>query len=338
MATTHQIYVMKSKPGIRMTIERVPLNKLKLDPNNVRFRHLNRKLKEDEIEDLIWNENETRYLYNAILDSGGLSEKPFVSLKNVVKEGNRRIVCLRNIVRNIKEGHLKDINLARFETVECEMPIDDIAPLEMDLLVARFHITGKKEWGALNQAGHIYDLYHNRGLSYDEIRGLLQIPRNRIVVNQEAYRLTVEYMEAYPDDAEIKRFTYFSEIYKKLDTREWLEDDEKNSAKFFKWIHDKKFDDGGSGDVRKLGPILKNKEAMQELASKGGTFSSARSMVTKKDITADNKTFKTIKRAIAAIENMPRNEFKSLARNSLKQNLLIELQNKIKNVFKELEA
>ncbi|KKN59204.1 hypothetical protein LCGC14_0544310 [marine sediment metagenome] len=276
---THCIFVKKDKNGIRMTIEKIPLHKLKLDPNNVRFRHIKEKLHDDEMEDLVWSENDTKKLYQSILASGGLSEKPFVSLKNVVYEGNRRVVCLRKIIKNIKEGELKDVNSSRFNTVECEMPIDDIAPLEIDILKARWHVSGKKEWSALNRAGHVYDLYHNRGLSYEEIQAYVQMNKNQVFVHHRAYQLTVEYMEAYPDDADIKRFSYFAEVYCHRTVKNWIEEDERNKELFFEWIHDKKFDDLGSSDTRNFRFILPNKLAMKEFTSKTGTYTSAMKIV-----------------------------------------------------------
>ena len=336
MATTHRIFIKKDKNGIRMTIERIPLHKLKLDPDNVRFRNIKGKLHDDEIEDLIWNENDTKKLYQSILASGGLSEKPFVSLKNVVYEGNRRIVCLRKIVKNIKEGILKDTDRSRYDAVECEMPIDDIAPLELDILKARWHVSGKKEWDALNQAGHVYDLYHNRGLSYEEIQAFVQMSKNQVYISHKAYQLTVEYMEAYPDDADIKRFNYFSEAYTHKSIRDWIEEDERNKELLFEWIHDKKFDDSGSSDIRNFRFVLPNKLAMKEFTSKTGAYTSAMKIALKDDVSLGSKTFRIIKHATKTIENMPRGEFKSIPKDTTKKNILFELYNKLEKMFKEL--
>ena len=337
MATTHKIFVKKDKNGIRMTIEKIPLDKLKLDPLNVRFRHIKKKLSEDEIEDLIWNENDTKQLYQSILASGGLSEKPFVDLKNIVKEGNRRVVCLRKIVKNIKEGQLKDINLSRFNIVECEMPIDDIAPLEIDLLLARWHVSGKKEWDTLNQAGHVYDLYHNRGLSHEEIGSHLEMTKHQVIKRQQAYQLAVEYLEKYPDDIDLRRFDYFTRAVKPSDLQKWLDEDERNKDILFEWIHDKKFDVDGSHDIQKLSLIMNNKIALKDFASKTGTISTAMDIISKNDITLTNYTFKTIKRAIHAIENMPRSEFKGLPTNAPKKNMLFDLHDRLEKIFKELK-
>jgi hypothetical protein len=78
----------------------VPLDKIKLDPKNVRFRHLFQELSDEEMEKTIWGEQFTRNWYTEIKYAQGLSEKPALqSLADhyVVREGNARIVCLRKL-------------------------------------------------------------------------------------------------------------------------------------------------------------------------------------------------------------------------------------------------
>ena len=43
--------------------EEVSIDKLRLDPENVRFRHLNRVMTEKEIEEYIWNEPDSKILF-----------------------------------------------------------------------------------------------------------------------------------------------------------------------------------------------------------------------------------------------------------------------------------
>ena len=93
---------------IKVEIREVPIDDLKLDPNNVRFKHIDRLLTDAKIEEIIWEEQDTRDLMKSIRVSGGLMERPVVSSDYVVKEGNRRVVCLRRLKNLAHEGKVPE--------------------------------------------------------------------------------------------------------------------------------------------------------------------------------------------------------------------------------------
>src|SRR5437016_3397866 len=112
--------VTKRQGGVWETkTEFIDLDELKLDPRNVRFRHVNGLLSDKEIEKEIWEEHEARDLQKQIIASGGLTNQPIVNSDRVVKEGNRRIVCCRKICELIKAGKLEDFPKDAFEQIEC---------------------------------------------------------------------------------------------------------------------------------------------------------------------------------------------------------------------------
>src|SRR6266704_6664785 len=84
----------------------VPIRRLRLSPNNPRVRRKSPSSDENEIEEWLWREEGTRNLYNEIRYSGGLSEKPIIDSNLLVIEGNRRIVCLRRLDDQVKNGEL----------------------------------------------------------------------------------------------------------------------------------------------------------------------------------------------------------------------------------------
>ena len=56
----------------------IPLSFLKLDPNNARFKHVDKILTDKEIEEKISEEPDSKSLLREIKFSRGLSEQPFV--------------------------------------------------------------------------------------------------------------------------------------------------------------------------------------------------------------------------------------------------------------------
>src|SRR2546425_3236879 len=129
----------------------VPIAVLRLNSKNPRVKHKAPDMTETEIEDWLWRTEGIRSLYNEIKYSGGLSEKPIIDSSLVVVEGNRRVACLRRLDDQAKNGELLGYSEETFEKVQCLMLPADADPRDVDLLVARVHVSGKKEWSPLSQ-------------------------------------------------------------------------------------------------------------------------------------------------------------------------------------------
>jgi hypothetical protein len=316
--------------------ELVPLENLRLDPENVRFRHLEKVMSDQEIEDFIWKESDTKILFKQITASGGLSEPPYVTSGYLVKEGNRRIVCLRRANVLQKRGQL-DSKLPKdvFEKVLVNIFEDGLTPEEMDVLLARWHVTGKKEWGALNQANHIWTMYNQRGMSFDRIRDLIGMSKGQVIQKCKAYEYTIEYMKT-TGDSDIKKYSFFEEMYKKKDLRNWIEKNPTNIKTFFSWIRQEKFNVSGATDVRRLPEVLNDEEAMLAFEGENGNIERALFELQKKNPAISSSTFKSIEDAINALNQMPRYEFESIVEKEAKVRMLKTLHTEIEKIFHRL--
>ena len=337
---TMKRYIRGGKAGVETTIEKIPLEKLKLDRTNVRFKHvMNEKggvLSEDDIEDLVWDEPDTQTLYHLIINSGGLSERPFVDTNRVVKEGNRRVVCLRRIVSEIKANKLK-LSLEPFSAIECEVPVDDIAPLDMEILLARWHVKDKKPWAKLNQASHLYNMNKLRGLSYDEIAKDVGLSKGKVIQLAKSFEWTTEYMNAYKEK-DVTCWSFFEELYKRKDLRSWAQEDSDNLQKFFKWVNAEKFP--MAIDVRKLQTVMLNidkdlsRKAMQEFESKEGNIKSALQVIASQDPSLNSDFFKAIKRVRQRLDKMKLEDVVEAKKAPAKRKALIALRDKLNEVLK----
>ena len=79
----------------------IALKDLRLDPLNVRFRHITRKMSENEMEEWLETEEDVRVLTKQIIRDRRI-QQPIYAIedgqgKYVVKEGNRRTASLRLI-------------------------------------------------------------------------------------------------------------------------------------------------------------------------------------------------------------------------------------------------
>ena len=323
--------------GARPTETReVPLGELRLDPGNVRFKHYRRLLTDAEMEKVIWAEPDTKKLLGAILRSGGLSERPYVSADLVVLEGNRRLVCLRKAKEMQIRGKIDpSIPPDAFDTVEVEVFLDGVMPVELAVARARWHVSGKKEWDAINQANHLYEMHHEMGLSYDSMRDLLGRGKAWIVQKVKAYEAMTKYMET-TNDTDIKKYSFFEELRKNGRARRWVEQDPANLHQFFQWVKEGKFNLTGAKDVRQLMDVLDDPDARRVFEAEDGDMVKAVFELQAKNPAINSRTFAAIERAIRALRRMPREEYEAIPENEAQVTMLKELQKEISDAFDHL--
>jgi len=182
---------------LRAEIQMLQLAKLKLDPHNVRFHHRIPRLNDAQMEKEIWEEDDTKRLHREVLASRGLSEPPIVSSSLVVLEGNRRVVCYRKLRERTHSGDIPDVPQGLWDTLACYVLPADTPEKDIAILLGRLHVSGKKEWVALNQAAHIYELANKYATTQNEIRDYLSMSKSTVNKMVNAYKLTTEYGEKH---------------------------------------------------------------------------------------------------------------------------------------------
>ncbi|MEM0372873.1 MAG: hypothetical protein QXO69_03505, partial [archaeon] len=239
----------------------IELEKIKLDLNNVRFQHLSGQITEEKMDELIWREKVTKDLYTQIIAAKKLFEEPVLDSNYIVREGNRRIVCLRHIKQEMKEGKLPQIPESTFDRVKCKIIPKEAPEDEILLYLATVHIKGKLAWPAFNKAKQMQELNSKYGYSYDEIRKTLGMGKNTVKKMIDAYNQTDRYGKKYQSDKVwFEKYTYFNELLTKRDLREFSKFQE-NIDKFAKWVYEDKFKD--SRNIRYLPQILANESAFR---------------------------------------------------------------------------
>ena len=92
----------KSEKIVDAKIIEIPIEKLELDKNNVRFSHYKKKnLAQSQIQEIIRQDGDTNVLCDQILAAGVVYEPLVIDSDYVVIEGNRRLVCLRLLLADI---------------------------------------------------------------------------------------------------------------------------------------------------------------------------------------------------------------------------------------------
>lgn len=334
MAHTSKMHIdsRKSENGRKTTTEDWPLEKLRLDPQNVRFKHIEDPMSDSQIENYIWTESDTKDLYRSILASGGLSERPYVTSDGVVIEGNRRLVCLRKAKIAAKNGKVEGISATAFDKVSVEVFPKNIEAAEVDIWLARMHVSGKKQWSALNQASHLYRLYHDRGYSFERIRELLGMGKAEVIRKIAAFTATREYLKDM-NEKDITHYSFFEELYKKRPLAVSFDSDPTFRGDVFKWIHTGKFDETGAKDMRFLPDVLKDKEIKTVFEKKG--MRAARFEIQKKNPALGDPVFRSVDATLAALKTMPRETLKNLSGNENQVGLLKKLRDEVEQVLND---
>ncbi len=323
---------------LRAEIQQLPLKKLKLDLNNVRFHHRAEHLTDAQIEKEIWEEDDTKFLLREILASRGLSEPPIVNSNLVVVEGNRRVVCLRKLSEKTHKGEYSDkysdITQDHWDTVTCHVLPGDTPEKDIAILLGRLHVSGKKEWAALNQAAHIYELANKYGATQEDIREYLSMSKATVNHMIQAFKATTEYGEKYPEGGSwIYKFSYFYEMYKRKPLREWLETNS-NSEKFQDWLGNGKLTRGM--EVRQLPDIILMPEALNAMDS--GGFAAALKLLQRSDPAIGNKFYARVKDMVEQLNNVPREELVETGNDPTRLGSLQKLRDTVDEVLRNVAA
>lgn len=339
VVSKYSISVMPEKT-IEAELRKIPLDKIKLDPKNVRFRHLFSTSSDEEMEAKIWKMSSTQRLYGEIKFAQGLVEKPLVQpVENhyVVREGNVRIVCLRKLKNEIIDEK-ENIPIEKIDPQLCIVLPKDVTETEIAIYLTRAHVGLRTPWATFNKAGQIYDLYTTHGLTYDTIAkscGVGKATAMRMVTTYKALR---DYLEKYPDDKRIDRFSYFYEFYKleskmkKIGKPNWVND---NLHRFMEWLHNDQFDYGKQ--VRLIPQVMADPAASQVLLG-GKEMSKAIEVLEAFDPTVGSILYKRLGKLSETLDKFSYEEMASAAEIESKLRFLKELRKKVDALIANIES
>jgi len=230
-------------------LREVETAKLILDGDNPRFFHLihrgGKQLSQSDIEKEIIENDDDIPLLTRTVQKNGVKDPIWVIRQDdgryLVLEGNRRTVVLLRLLKD----KVQPPPGVRYDRVHAHIMPSNTPPVELVLQKARLQ-SGKKAWGAFNEAALTYQLQQPPHLmAVEDIAVDLKIPISKVRERIDNYKLFKEYVEVTSDDNP-RRFAYFSECPSKV--REWCQDSEKNKKSFFQLINPT----GGKNKIRSV--------------------------------------------------------------------------------------
>src|SRR5262249_19238254 len=150
-------------------VERVEVASLKLDLKNPRLHaelgfKVRANLTAKEVAARIWEQNDTKQLFQQILHDGGLIEPPFVKPDNTIAERNRRKVCLDKILFDdelAEQNGVTEEVRKQFEYVYVYRLPESAADLDILKLLLDWHVSSKKAWTKPDQTEILFRLHEN---------------------------------------------------------------------------------------------------------------------------------------------------------------------------------
>ncbi|WFP50267.1 ParB/Srx family N-terminal domain-containing protein [Methylomonas sp. EFPC3] len=346
---------MKNLSNLLTTIN-VTLSDLLLDPNNPRFSELGEELNPipegrfldikvqantfDKMRDPLFDVAELRDTIKTIgflpMDRivvrkwKGNSEE--VPLKYVVIEGNRRVTALKWLINlhDIGKETFDDEKLENLTRIECLLLDDSAVTTTATLILPGLrHVSGVKQWGAYQKAKAVHAL-RKSGMTPQEAAQSLGLSTRAA---NSAYKcfLALEQMkidEEYGEYAEPKMYSYFEEVFKRSNLRNWLGwsdeserfTEEEKLTEFYSWMAPQSEDDPipklpESKSVRDLSQIIGDENALNILRGSEGSLTRA---LARYEVDHPEDWYPKVVAATSAIKSLTPDILRSMDENTIK--------------------
>jgi len=285
--------------NVRVRNVSLALEDIELDPANPRIANTigiatteQGEALQKKLEAVLWEDSDVHELYRQVLINKGLIERIIVRRDGRVVEGNCRTVVYKKLRENRP-------NEAYWHSIPARVLPDDIAERDVAILLGEMHVAGKNTWSAFEKAGHIYRLYRDFALTQDEIAHRLRMSKSKVNQLIRAFEVMKnKYLRDYSAPSNIRKFSYFEELYKNPRLRDWVAKNSNAEDMFVEWVGEGKLPQGVN--VRELASIVENPEAVRALTEHG--FAEAKRVLEDDDPAVTSRLFRRMKEMTEELE------------------------------------
>lgn len=256
--------------GVKVQVrgQDLPVDSIILDPANPRVANTvaasfsgSSEAVQQRLTEELWKDPDVHDLYRSVMANKGLIERIIVRHNNVVAEGNCRTVVYRKLRENFRDD-------PTWQTIPARVLPADITDRQIAILLGELHVGGKNEWSPFEKAGHIHRLFTQYGMVQEEIAKLLRTSKTAVNHNIRAFEaMKNKYMRLFPGAGAVRKFSYFLELYKKPELRDWVSSSPDALDHFVQWVGTSKISRGE--DVRELRDIVTNPRALTAFEESG---------------------------------------------------------------------
>lgn len=301
---------------------RVPLDQVFLDPDNPRIQHAVRQkwntgeIKQEDLQQLIWDRQSVSELFKSIRDNGGLIDPVHLRPNGKIIEGNCRTVCYLRLRKTFKDD-------PRWQSIPAII-IPQISDRQVAILQGKHHVAGKTPWEAYEKAGHLHFMSTKLGMDEKAIAKTLGLTEGEVTRTLQSYRIMNENLlpklKGVDAGNVLQKWSFVEEFCKRKELKEYRSKPS-NVDEFVSLIANGKLKRGV--DVRSLGSIVQNSGALTSLKKHG--IESAVKVARKSDPTVDSSLLKKVKQLTSLLKELPSPELDEIRENEKSQELLQEL-------------
>jgi hypothetical protein len=256
------------KIKVQVRGQNLPVEDILLDPTNPRVANTvavgnfgSGEAMQHSLSEILWSDSDVHDLYRSILANKGLIERIIVRSNMVVAEGNCRTVVYRKLRQNFPDDPI-------WRTIPARVLPTDITDRQVAILLGELHVGGKNEWSPFEKAGHIHQLFTQFGMVQEEIAKILKTSKTAVNHNIRAFgAMKDKYLRAFPGPGAVRKFSYFLELYKKPELRDWVTTSPEALDDFVRWVGTEKIAQGQH--VRELNDIVANPRALAAFNKQG---------------------------------------------------------------------
>ncbi|MFZ0866013.1 MAG: hypothetical protein WAN06_05155 [Candidatus Sulfotelmatobacter sp.] len=218
-----------------------------------------------------------------------------------VREGNCRTVACRHLLDQYPHD-------TRFMTMPAMIFDVELTEEDLAVLLADMHVASKIRWDAYEQAKHVSDLFNIYGKTYDWLSNHLRLSNSKIKELLWAYQATTDYLNLFPGQNNIKKFSFFHEVMKKKEIREQFQNNLQFKQRFHRWLEDGRITD--SKQIRSLPTIVSTPAALKALDEKG--MDEAVKVLMQADPSLESDLFAAVKDATEKLRSAPASDIQDL--------------------------
>jgi hypothetical protein len=302
-------YITIQGKQVPFTRQAVAVSDCELDPSNPRIQYLVGQkaglVSDNELDALIWDKDAVKALANSILQNGAVYESLFVQRakngKFRVREGHCRTVACRPLLEQYPHD-------TRFLTMPAMIFDVELTEEDLAVLLADMHVASKIRWDAYEQAKHVSDLFNIYGKTYDWLSNHLRLSNSKIKELLWAYQATTDYLNLFPGQNNIRKFSFFHEVMKKKEIREQFQNSLQFKQRFHRWLEEGRITD--SKQIRSLPLILFTPMALKALDEKG--MEEAVKVLMQEDPSLESDLFAAVKNATEKLRLAPASDIQDL--------------------------
>lgn len=309
-----------------VSFENVPINELRLDPDNPRIRfqflHGGRKKPKtaEELLEIVRAQSGYPALQKQIRKQRGLHDPLIVRHDGRIVEGNTRFAAVSFLAQH-------DQDKSPWGAVPVMRLPKSVPEVTVQLLMAEYHIAGKTTWRPAAQADEIHRLLDEEGATEEQVMDATRMTSRQVQQHRDAYQFLVqEVIPQIEEDGPVDRqavleskFSHALELMQRRNLKAIREsaDDRKHVAKLIA-------EDKVQGkEMRELPALMQNSKAKTVLAKQG--FKAASETLKKADPTVGSQLLSRMQRMTHALAAMDQTEIALFKTEAKAKKALLEL-------------